>query len=62
MMPQFRGCCDPLDPPPLGTHISISAETLPESPHDGTLRLLHMWVQAATPRTVFECSRLTLQP
>ena len=48
--------------PDLGKHISIDAETFADRMlREDNLRLMHGWIRAATPHTVFECSSLTLE-
>ena len=48
--------------PDLGKYISIDAETFADGMiREDNLRLMHAWVRASTPNTVFECSSLTLE-
>lgn len=48
--------------PDLGKHISIDAEVFADQmPRQDNLRLMHGWIRAATPQTVFDCPSLTLE-
>jgi len=43
-------------------HVEIDAEVFSvKLPRELNLRLMHAYIKAATPNTVFECSKLTLE-